>query len=240
MPVELAGQERIEFRAGFEVESLPERLGLVFEAPHIESLSANGIALDLANAVEVPIWDLSCRMVDATAASTTGANTVEGVLLFQRFETSVVNTGFYHFHPMPCLDVCLAGPFRLTKGGITRDERPLFRLPLDLSDSGWEHYPGIASIQTRVELGVDLAARVRGLAIDLSAEDCLEVLVDGVSIGRRIVRPYVFQVGRLAAGAHTIELRVTGTSGNILDQPSSWSVESVEWRCEEPQSRLRP
>ncbi len=231
IPLEFEGAERIEFRAAFEVESLPESLGLVFERGHVESLAVNGVPLDLSQAVEMPIWDLSCRHIDATAAVATGTNTVEGVITFERFETSVVNDGFYHYHPMPHLDVCLSGSFRLIDGRISSDDGEPFQLPLDLSVSGWEQYCGIARMSARVELDEALAARVRGIAVELTAEDCLEVLVDGASVGKRIVRPYVFGLGPLAAGSHVLELRISSTSGNILDKPSRWGVASVEWLC---------
>ncbi|MDO8586357.1 MAG: hypothetical protein Q7T82_04895 [Armatimonadota bacterium] len=229
LPVHFAGEQWVSFRATFQCISIPETLGVIFESGYLESLSVNGAEIDLAGSVPVQGWDSSCRLLDVRPLVLPGANSVEGTLTFPEFETQVANHAFFLFHPMPELDLRLAGAFRLINGEIANDDNLPITLPLDLSASGWEQYSGIVRLSGAVCLSADLAAAVRGLSVEPRAEDCAELLIDGVSIGARIASPYHFEIGGLTPGRHVIGLRISSTSANLLDQPCQWGIHCVEW-----------
>ncbi len=232
IPHEFAGCCEIPFRGEFTCAGVPESIGILFEGGHLAALKVNGQDVDIRRAGSRPVWDKSCRWVDVQGLVREGANLIEGVLTFQKFETEIDNHAFFAFKPMPWCDLCLAGSFRLINGHIVPESDEPLLLPLDLSAAGWEQYSGILSLSAAVDVPEQLAPRVLGLAVDLPAEDCVEMSVDGIPVGKRITGPYRFGVQDVSAGAHEIKLRVSSTSANILDEPSPWGVSSVSWIVE--------
>jgi hypothetical protein len=230
IPRDFHGATRIPMRGAFTCESLPGRLGILFERGHLESLLVNGRRVDLSAAEPTLVWDRSCAMVDVRDQAVLGLNTVAGVLAFERFETSLHNQTFHCEDPMPTCDVCVAGSFRCVKGVIAEAGKPL-SLPLNLTEQGWEQYDGVLALHGSVLVGRELAERIKGIRADLVAEDSLEVLLDGVSLGRKITGEYRFAVGSMEAGTHRLTLRLSSTSANILGEPSPWGIRSVSWIC---------
>jgi len=229
IPREFAGKREIPFKGEFACAGVPEAIGILFERAHLTCLKVNGADVDLGGATRLPAWDRSCALVDVRGLTRDGANLVEGTLHFQHFETSVENHAFFAFRPMPTCDICLAGRFRLLGGEVVPDSCEPVALPLDLSTSGWEQYSGILTLRTTVDVPELLASRVRGLVVELAAEDCVELRIDGSPVGKRVTAPYRFDVTSISAGRHEIELRVSSTSANILDEPSPWGVNRMSW-----------
>lgn len=229
IPREFAGKCEIRFQGEFACAGVPESIGILFERAHLVCLKVNGVDVDLDRATQTPVWDRSCALVDVRGLTRDGANLLEGTLHFQTFETSVVNHAFFAFRPMPTCDVCLAGSFRLLDGTITPDSCEPAALPLDLSASGWEQYSGILTLRATVEVCQELAGRIVGLLVVLAAEDCVELRIDGRPVGMRITAPYLFDIEHIAEGQHEIEIRVSSTSANVLDEPSPWGVDSLSW-----------
>jgi hypothetical protein len=152
------------------------------------------------------------------------------VLAYEKFETSLHNHTFHCDDPMPTCDVCVAGDFRFVDGKVV-DNSGVLDLPIDLGKQGWEQYDGVLVLNGGVEVSDEIADRVMGVSVELTSEDCLEVLIDGNSIGRAITWPYAFELIGLTAGAHELTLRISSTSANILGEPSPWGVKSVSWTC---------
>ena len=227
VPKCLAGQREITMRGEFICEVVPEQLGMLFESEHLDSLTINGVSIDLNSAKPMPVWDSSCTLVDIRHAVRSGKNLVSGIIRFSEWESSIFNDAFLTIETaMPSCDLRLAGAFRLTGDKITRDSDSPITLPLDLAEAGFSQYTGIAILRTQVDVDSE---RIIGLSVDPISEDSLEVLIDGVSVGRGIVRPYNFTFPSLSSGRHELQLQMASTSANILDQPAPWGIRSVSW-----------
>jgi hypothetical protein len=231
LPIEFSGRTRIEMRGAFDCTSVPDSLGMVFERAHLDALSVNGVTVDLSTARKLPIWDTSCHWVEISDLVREGVNQVSGTLVYQEFETGIVNQAFFGTQPLPSCDMCLAGSFVLQNGAISRDERVGHCLPIDLGGAGWAEYDGILDLTCRIDVDAEHAEKICGLSIDLVSEDCLEMLLDGKSCGRRIMRPYDFAIETMSPGEHELKLRITGTTANILGDPSPWGITKVNWLC---------
>lgn len=229
IPMELRGRTSINVQGEFTCESLPERLSLLFERDHLTSLAVNGVEIDLSKTHPLSIWDTSCAIVDITRAVSRGRNVFSGTLAYEEFETTIRDDAFFHNWCMPRCDVLVCGSFRLIDGAIHADDRSPLTFPADLSEAGWSEFDGIISLTARIDLDSSLAEAVTGIEVDLIAEDCVEVLLDGRSLGRRIARPYTFSLDHIDAGEHVITIRLSSTSGNALDEPSRWGVRSICW-----------
>ncbi len=226
IPAALRGETHFEMRAQFECESLPAQLGMLFETEYLRSLTVNGHRVDLSQAQEAIVWDkLGC--VDILGLVKVGTNQVTAQLEYPQFETSVHNDAFFEADVMPSCDVCLMGDFRLVDGVITAESFTPQPLPISLMQQGWEQYMGVMSLNGRFSLSEQQASQIVGFDVELLKHDCLELLVDGQSLGKRVTPPYRFDVDGLAAGYHTLTLRVSSTSGNLLFLPADWGVAGV-------------
>jgi len=151
-------------------------------------------------------------------------------LLFEKFETSLCSDGYFRERPvMPTYDVRMAGTFKELNDKLVNQKDEKFKLPLNLSEIGWVHYSGIVSFESIINVDQCLADKIRGLEVSLVSEDAIEIILDGKSLGRKIVKPYSFELDSITAGQHKLELVISTTSGNILDEPSPSGVLSVEW-----------
>jgi hypothetical protein len=229
IPGEFRGRTEIPFRAEFSCESLPESLGVLFERNHLESLRVNNQPIDLTAARSMTFWDPSCCLVDVRKAARIGVNSISGVMKFQRYETSTVNDAFFANNPMPACNVYVAGAFATDNGKIVDLPREPMPLPIDLAAAGWQQYFGLLSFNTTLTIDSTLAKKVRGLELNLISEDAVEVLIDGVSLGKRIIAPYCFGIVGLSAGEHRLEVRMSATSGNALHEPSPWGLTAADW-----------
>ncbi|MDD5699527.1 MAG: hypothetical protein PHH77_13010, partial [Victivallaceae bacterium] len=229
IPAEFRGTTRLKVQGEFNCKTLPDSLGVLFEQEHVESLAVNGIALELRKAAAMPVWDASCLCADIRHLIHKGGNLVSGILKFKEFETKLVSNAFYHTWPMPTVDLGLAGSFKLDRGFVVNDDHQPVTLPLNLSEKGWRQYSGILALSSTLTIDAALAETICGVRVDLLAEDAVELLLDGKSFGKQIVRPYYWRTGKIDAGQHTLQLRLAGTSANILDEPSPWGVNSVDW-----------
>lgn len=230
IPRAFGGRTHIKMRGEFTRADLPDTLDVLFEKDHLSELKINGVEVDLSKATKRLVWDQSCRLVDIRPLAVEGKNVVEGTLKYDEFETRMFNGAFLMDRPMPRCDVCLAGSFRYVDGKAER--RVDMTMPIDWSKDGWEQYHGILTLSGEVDVDPSIANRVRGVTVDLASEDCVEALIDGKSIGRKIMRPYAFQIEGIEAGAHKLQLRITSTSANILGEPSPWGIKSVGWLCD--------
>ncbi|MHB0998052.1 MAG: hypothetical protein ACYC27_02310 [Armatimonadota bacterium] len=227
LPKEFRHHTRIEMSAGFECTGLPECIGVLYENQHLESLSINGNMVDLTSAEPFEGWDHSCRSVDISQFVKTGWNEVNSELTYPEYEMSVYNHGFLMNWALPTCDIYLDGSFVLLDGKIKQSACEGYALPLDLSKSGWSEYSGVAELNADVYMDHP----VIGIRAVLVEEDCLEVLIDGISIGKRIYGPYEFLADDISPGHHYITLKLTGTSANILGNPAPWGITSLEWLC---------
>lgn len=226
IPHDFAGLSRVEFRGEFIVRSLPESLGIVYEGGHLESLHVNGQAVDLLASSALPYWDASCRHVGILGLTAAGRNTVTGVLKFHPFETAIQNDVVYAFHPMPACDVFVAGRFVLSGDVLSPPDPAPVGLPLSFAEAGFGEYAGIVRMSCRVDTGAD-AASIRGISVSPIAEDAVEVLLNGTSLGTRLKAPYSFPVGHLPSGSHTLEIRISGTTANLFANPPPWGMAGV-------------
>jgi hypothetical protein len=222
IPSDFFGYTTIPMRASFECQLLPESLGFLFEREHLASLAVNGQPIDISKSKPMMIWDASCKFVDIRNFVHIGKNEVTAELAFPKYETSLVNEGFFSNKPMPGCDVCLAGAFRVIDRAIVA--------PIDLSTAGWRNYHGIIKISGRVEIDQLLADKIKAIQLNLISEEAAEVELDGISLGRRISPTYDFNVReKLVAGSHKLTIRLAGTNANLFDKPVAWGIESVQW-----------
>ena len=233
IPSVFHGQTNIRIRGQFNCTDIPAKLGVVYEQKHLADLTINGKTFKLEHSKPFAGWDTSCRYLEISESCRTGNNTVEGVLQFEEFETMLFSHGFFRGRPvMPTYDICLAGSFRYFKNTtLQNNQDKLFTLPLNIGDLGWPQYSGMLSISTHVNLDQCLAEKIKGIQIELISEDAMEVFWDGRSIGQRITRPYQLKIGSVTSGRHKLELVISTTSGNILDEPSPSGLLKVEWLC---------
>lgn len=234
LPAVFRGHTSIEMRAQFECASIPEQLGILFEPGYLTMLQVNGQRVDLSNAANIQAWD-RCHLVDILSMAHQGVNNISACLEYAQFETSIFNDAFFEMDVLPSCDVFLSGDFRLVNGVITADALPEKPLPISLMEQGWEQYMGVMSMQAKVKLPLELARMVVGIGVDLIQHDCVELLLDGKSLGKRVTPPYQFDVSALSADVHTLTLRVSSTTGNLLFLPADWGVKAVHWLRVAPQ-----
>lgn len=233
IPKLFMGQDLIEMRGEFRVSSIPKSIMILFEKAHLSSLQINGNEVDLSNAYIMPLWDKSCMAVDITPWICVGQNKISGTLKYEPFETSMENDAFIGNWCMPSCDVFLGGSFRLLDGAITADTGDPLSMPIDLSVQGWKEYCGVLNLTGSVDIDSSQAGSIIGMKVNMMAEDAVGVSVDGKSIGTRITWPYIFDINELEAGTHSVTMRISSTSGNILASPSVWGIALLEWLIEQ-------
>lgn len=225
-------QTSIRMRGEFNCGDVPSKLGVIYEQEHFASLIVNGQSVALDNSQAFAGWDTSCRYVEISAFACQGTNIVEGTLLFEKFETTLFSHGFFTERPvMPTCDVCIAGSFKLLENVLVDFQNELFSLPCDLAKMGWSQYSGMLSIVAHIDIDQNIARNIRGLEVELISEDALEIFWDDISIGQKISYPYRVVLDSVLPGQHHLKLRISSTSGNILDEPSCWGIRTVGWRC---------
>jgi hypothetical protein len=233
IPKLFMGQSSIEMRGEFRVRSIPKSIMILFEKAHLSSLQINGNEVDLSNAYAMPLWDKSCMAVDITPWICVEQNRISGMLKYEPFKTSMENDAFIGNWCMPSCDIFLGGSFRLLDRAITADNGDSLSMPIDLSMQGWKEYCGVLDLTGSVDIDLSRAESIIGMKVNMMAEDAVEAVVDGKSIGTRITWPYIFDINEFEAGTHSIIMRISSTSGNILASPSVWGVASVEWLIEQ-------
>ncbi len=91
----------------------------------------------------------------------------------------------------------------------------------DTYTEGFPYYSGTTSFETCLNLKESEAAGIGALRFDFgdSRYDCMEVIVNGESIGVKAFTPYTFPVAKniLKTGTNEITLKVTNTLSNMLD-----------------------
>ena len=232
IPSVFKGQTQIKMRGEFNIDSIPAKLGVVYEQNHFADLIINGQVVPFGNAHPLACWDSSCQYIEVSSLCHEGLNTIEGQLLFEKFETSLCSDGYFRERPvMPTCDVCIAGSFKSVNGKLVNHSDEKFNSPLNLSEIGWVHYSGRVIFTSIINVDQSLSEKIRGLQVSLVSEDAIEVILDGNSLGCRIVEPYKFELDSVTAGQHKLELVMSTTSGNILDEPSPSGLLKVEWLC---------
>jgi hypothetical protein len=228
LPVAFFGATAVEFRAEFACGgAVPADLAVLFEAAHLTRLSINGRPVELAAASPATGWDASCRRAEIAPLAVPGVNRVEAVLAFAAFETSLRNEAFFINQPMPSADLCLAGAFRGLDGRLEADPGTLLPLPLELGAAGWPEYHGLLHLAATVTVPAGTAENIRTLELEMVAEDAVEAWLDGHLLGRCVTWPYRFEINALTAGTHQLELRLAGTSANLLGRPAPWGLRAA-------------
>ncbi len=227
IPTAFAGMTHIPMRAEITLRDTPSSIGILYEKEHLETLSINGISIQLGDSISIPVWDSSCRYIDISSAVRVGYNTVNGTLRYADWEVNHLGKGFVVLETsMPTCDVRLAGDYRFLNEDIVCDKHLPMSLPLELGEAGYSQYSGIAVLTATLNVPDD---SVIGLVVDPIREDAVEVLLDGVSMGRCIARPYRFLSTGIPLGRHEVQIRIAGTSANIMDEPVPWGIRSVGW-----------
>jgi hypothetical protein len=232
IPSDFFGKTTIPMRASFECRSLPKSLGILFERDHLCALTVNGRSIDLSKARPMMLWDASCMFMDILNFVHTGKNEITADLTFPKFETSLQNDGFFQNRPMPGCDVCLAGSFRFVDEALIAENDAPIPMPLDLSKNGWRNYHGMITIHGTVEIDSSLAKEIKAIRLKLISEDAAEVILDDISLGRRILPAYdynIVKVNEMTGGCHHIIIHLAGTNANIFDKPVPWGIESIQW-----------
>lgn len=235
IPKQFRNMTEINFRGHFDAQTARINTGLAYESVHLKTLNVNGQNIDLKQSVVMPIWDCSCRWVDIGTLVIQGKNEVTGVLEFQSFETSVESEAFYGFwQPMPSCDIFLAGAFRVVDGQIQKHNGNAFKLPLDLSRQGWSQYYGAIRLEATVDLSEMQVGKLCAIKLAFFEEDAVEVLWDGISLGRRIAKPYRFNLPAQVSGIkHKIQIVLAGTTANLFCERVDWGIESVCLICKD-------
>ncbi len=222
IPAAFRGQSQFEMRSSFECDGVPSQIGLVFEPEYLRSLVVNGHNVELCQADCVELWDkLGC--IDISGLIKLGTNTVSACLEYPAWETSVHNDAFFEADIMPSCDMVLYGPFRVINGAITFEAAPVSALPISLEQHGWEQYMGIIELKAEAELPSGAGA----LVLEPIMQDSMELLVDGVSLGKRITAPYRFTLPEGIAGKHQLTIRLSSTSSNLLYRAIDWGIVSA-------------
>ncbi len=229
LPEIFAGRTQIAMRGEFFCDSIPKHLGVLFEHDHLSALAVNGWPVDLSKIRPLPVWDDSCVTADICGQVVPGKNTVAGTLKFAAWETGIVNDAFFRRRLMPSCDMCLAGTFRLAGRSLIQDSGRPVALPVDLSAVGWEQYAGVLALTGRITVDADLAGKINGILIEPIGEDALEVLLNGISLGKLVTSPYHFDIPSLSTGSHELCISLAATSANILDTPEAWGVKTVSF-----------
>ncbi len=231
VPRALAGCTKVPFRSRLDVREPISPLGIVYEADHLDALSVNGVAADLAASRSMPIWDRSCRWVEIGDMVLAGENTIEGELRFEAFETTLANDAFFDGNPMPSCDLYAAGAFELIDNAIwPPSDRPR-RLPIDLSQAGWSLYYGLVDLEAQVGLDESLASRLVGIEIETFAEDPIELQLDGRTVGRAVHPPFRFALNDVTSGRRTLRVRIASTAAAMWNRHGSWGPKSIRWLC---------
>lgn len=119
--------------------------------------------------------------------------------------------------------IYLYGDFGVISGeqGMVITRMPEEAMYRETYTEGFPYYSGTTSYSTTLSLDDNKASEIDALRFDFgdSRYDCMEVLVNGTSIGVRAFSPYTFPVEKnvLKAGPNEITLKVTNTLSNMLD-----------------------
>jgi hypothetical protein len=227
IPRSFGGRERIRFSALFKCEFIPRDLSALFEAGYLVSLSVNGNEIKLEEAAPTEAWDPCCRAVPIAENAKIGLNKIEGELRFPAFETEIKSDAFYSFHPMPTADVFLMGSFSILDGGLSED-CALGDAPMDLSRLGRPDFSGTILLESEIATPGDAVA----LKIEPVNEDCVEVALDGVSLGRRFGAPYEFPLPAKFSGRGELSVKISNSSMNQWRKPEPWGLKSASLVCE--------
>ena len=228
IPCDFAGETRIAMEAEFSCEAVPERLAIGFEEKHVGALRINGVALELSRSVPLDGWDRSCLQIDILSHVRPGRNLVEAALLYRPDETNLESQAFYWYRPMPSADIVLTGDFQTPNGALRPQSSRTASLD-DLCAHGWAPLGGIMRYRAEVTVTPDEAAAICGVRADMIAEDGLEILLDGRSLGCRIQAPYHFALTDIAEGVHEIEMRLAGSGAPIFGTRAPWGVQAIDW-----------
>ncbi len=226
IPRRFSGHTSIKWGAGFHCKDIPDDLSLMFEHGYLNELSVNGIVIDLQNAQPLKAWDTGCRLIAIRSAVRQGLNLVVAQLRYPAFEMEVVSEAFYAFHPMPSVDLFVAGSFRKMAEGSLITPPYESRLPIDLAQAGWPEFSGTLELETECEIPPS-ASEVEVKPIK---EDGVELHLDGFSLGKRFISPYMFPLptGR-KTGTHKLTVRISNTSANRWWRDEPWGLQSVSW-----------
>lgn len=195
------------YTATFTVETMPSKLALLFENRAImgkHTISINGTPIPADRFVPTLVTDFNNTMADIHDLVKLGENvlTVDCTI-----EAS------WHGVSDP---LYLMGDFGVVgKTCLTRQPEQAVFMPGVVE--GFPYYSGELTFTGSFE-----AKRVSGpveIRLDKAIYDCVEVLVNGESLGTRVFTPYCWTVQgeKLHDGKNSITIKVTNTLANMLD-----------------------
>lgn len=204
------------YQTSFEVETLPSACTLVFDAKAIAGnyqIFLNGREVDAAGFGPFRIYDHCNRGGDITPLLKPGRNTL------------VVRVEAGHDWDGLTDPLYLAGNFGVYFDG---DHRPVIGKTPETAElrggilPGFPFYAGTLALTGMFELdemspGETFEFAFSGLDPDL--HDCLEVLLNGVSLGAKAWTPYLWRGSRelLRPGQNRLEVRLSNTLSGMLE-----------------------
>ncbi len=86
---------------------------------------------------------------------------------------------------------------------------------------GFPYYSGVTNFYKTIDISKEELDNINTLGFDFDNDryECIEVIVNGVTLGVRAFTPYLYNVGKdvLRLGANDVQIRVTNSLANMLD-----------------------
>lgn len=197
----------VSYRTAFTVEEMPEHLSLLFENRAVmgeHSFWLNGVEIPKNSFRPAHVTDFNNTAVDIHALAKTGENLLEVRCEIEQSWHGVSDPLY------------LIGDFGVSdKVKISaQPKQTVFRPGFT---GGFPYYSGTMTFE-----GTFDSEPVQGLAelqLDKKVYDCVELEVNGESLGVRVFTPYRWFIdgSKLKQGQNSFTLRVTNTLANMLD-----------------------
>lgn len=190
--------------AVFHVEDLPDRLTVIAEMDHVDVVYIN--ALPLKNLEHTHLWGTNDYTTDALPYIKKGLNSV---LIVGKLP------GWAMYHQLN--SIVLRGNFSVQNDAIA-NPRTIIK-PYSYNHQGYRYFSGTAVYRSRFTLSEGFT----GVNLELDTADIAEVLINGISAGKILWRPYRFDITKLCKpGSNDIKLRLTSNNAAVM------TLETVE------------
>lgn len=204
------------YRVKFSAEFVPDDLCIFMDretAAGAYELFVNGKKVEGECWKKVRVNDQNNQAANISSLAQMGENTIEIQMVIEKDEDGLRDPLY------------LQGTFGVTEkdGAAVITRQPETGCPGGHWQKGFPYYSGTMEYETTMELpemtadGEDGQADVR-LDFEVPSYDCIEVKINGVSLGVKAYTPYVWQCPKaLFKKENTVTVSVTNTLANMLD-----------------------
>jgi hypothetical protein len=218
----------VYYKTEFEIDALPERIGLLMDRGAIKDtcfIRLNGNVLEEKDFHHLFVNDQNNHVCDIRPFVGKGVNRLEVKVLITK-DSDGIRDPLYLYGDFGV-------DYRETVGNIItkKPDKAFFNLNYI---EGFPFYSGTLRFKTSFNVEEEVPSFELSLDIEEQCHDCLEILINGVSLGARAFSPYVWygEGSILKGGKNDVEIRLTNTLAAMLD--GSWfnyEKDRLEYIC---------